>query len=329
MIEWTQPLFLWSLLALFPLGLGLNYLFRIRHKKSVQDWPGDPHAKSRLRHHRLIGLWSICGFAAILVALAGPRSGKDLIEKEVEERQLIFLLDISRSMLAEDISPNRITIAQRIAEEVRNRVKQDRIGLIAFAGEPYMVLPLTRDRKSFTTFIRNTEPNTADVQGTDIASALGLAYRTLGDVDPSSVHCIILSDGENHEKRAIDMAATMAEEGIRIHTVGLGSVSGGKIPIRSRGRTRYVTDRNGEKVISRLQPKLLQTLAREGSGTYLQYESLYSTADQLSAEILSSKGKARGFVQYSSYTYHYIYAGIFALFSLIATLWILWDYRYD
>ena len=328
MIEWTQPLFLWSLLALFPLALGLNYLLRSKYQKSKQNWPGDAHAEKRLRHHRLIGLWTVCGFAAILVALAGPRSGKDLVEKEVEERQLIFLLDISRSMLAEDISPNRITIAQRIAEEVSNRVQQDRIGLIAFAGEPYMILPLTKDRKSFTTFIRNTEPNTADIQGTEITPALGLAYRTLGDVDPTSVQCIILSDGENHEEGAAEMAASMAEEGIRIHTVGMGTASGAKIPIRSRARTRYVTNRNGKEVVSRLQPKILRELARAGSGTYLPYESLYSTADQLSAEILSSGGKARRTAQYSSYSYHYIYAGIFALFSLIASLWILWDYRY-
>lgn len=328
MIEWLHPEYLWSLILLVPLGFGLDFILRRRHRWLSQDWPGDSHVDKRLRRYRLLGLWTLCGWAAIVVALAGPRSGEQAIEKEVEERQLLFLLDISKSMLADDISPNRITIAQRIAEEVSARVAQDRIGLIAFAGEPYMILPLTRDRKSFATFVRNTDPGSATLQGTEIAPALMLAQRSIGDLDPASVHCIILSDGENHEPDAVDIAQTMAQSGIHIHTVGMGTPQGARIPLQDRNSVRYVTDRDGQPVVSQLQPDFLQSLTRAGGGQYFPYESLYSTADRLSAEIVSTEGKARRLMQFSSYSYHYTYAAVFALFALIATLWILWDYRY-
>lgn len=328
MIEWLHPEYLWSLILLVPIGFGLDFILRRRYRWLSQDWPGDSYVDKRLRRYRLLGLWTLCGWAAIVVALAGPRSGEQAIEKEVEERQLLFLLDISKSMLADDISPNRITIAQRIAEEVSARVAQDRIGLIAFAGEPYMILPLTRDRKSFATFVRNTDPGSATLQGTEIAPALMLAQRSIGDLDPASVHCIILSDGENHEPDAVDIAQTMAQSGTHIHTVGMGTPQGARIPLQDRNGVRYVTDRDGQPVVSQLQPDFLQSLARAGGGQYFPYESLYSTADQLSAEISSTEGKARRLMQFSSYSYHYTYAAVFALFALIATLWILWDYRY-
>lgn len=328
MIEWLHPEYLWSLILLIPIGFGLDFILRRRHRWLSQDWPGDSYVDKRLRRYRLLGLWTLCGWAAIVVALAGPRSGEQAIEKEVDERQLLFLLDISKSMLADDISPNRITIAQRIAEEVSARVAQDRIGLIAFAGEPYMILPLTRDRKSFATFVRNTDPGSATLQGTEIAPALMLAQRSIGDLDPASVHCIILSDGENHEPDAVDIAQTMAQSGIHIHTVGMGTPQGARIPLQDRNGVRYVTDRDGQPVVSQLQPDFLQSLARAGGGQYFPYESLYSTADQLSAEISSTEGKARRLMQFSSYSYHYTYAAVFALFALIATSWILWDYRY-
>lgn len=323
-----QPLYLWGLLLLLPLGLGLEWLLRKRHRLQLSDWPGDKFSEKRIYNYRLLSLWTLCGWAALIVALAGPRSGQEAIEKEVEERQLIFLLDISRSMLATDISPNRITIAQRIAEEVSKSVPQDRLGLIAFAGEPYMILPLTRDRKSFATFVRNTTPASATIQGTEIAPALRMAQRSLGDLDPSSVQCIIISDGENHESEALEKATELAAAGAQIHAVGMGTPEGARIPSPDRSGAPYLTNLEGEAVISRLQSDFLQSLAQAGGGSYIPYQSLYKTADQLSAKIVSSEGKAQRRMQFSSYLYHYNYAAIFGLLALLATIWILWDYRH-
>jgi Ca-activated chloride channel family protein len=328
MIEWMHPEYLWALIALLPIGLGVDYILRKKSRWLADQWPGDAFIADRLFRYRLLALWTLCGWAALLVAMAGPRSGRTAMEKEVEERQLIFLLDISRSMLADDINPDRITIAQRIAEEVSQRVPKDRVGLIAFAGEPYMILPLTRDHNSFSTFIRNTDPSSANIQGTEIAPALNLARRSMGDLDPSSVQCIILSDGENHESEAMEVAETMASKGVRIHTVGMGTLQGAKIPLPGRNGIRYLTDSKGQAVISQLQPDMLQSLAETGKGEYIPYEALYPTADRLSKEILSAEGKAQRLMQFSSYDYHYKYAAIFGLIALMVTLWILWDYRY-
>jgi len=328
MIEWLHPEYLWALMGLLPAGVGIDYVLRKRRQWLAREWPGDAYADDRMYQYRLIGLWTLCGWAAIIVALAGPRSGKTAMEKEVEERQLVFLLDISRSMLADDLSPNRITLAQRIAEEVSQRVPQDRLGLIAFAGEPYMILPLTRDQSSFSTFVRNTDPSSATVQGTELAPALNLARRSIGDLDPTSVQCIILSDGENHESEAIEIAESMAESGIRIHTVGMGTRQGAKIPLRGRNGLRYLTDLEGQAVISRLQSDVLRSLAAAGNGRYISYESLYPTADRLAQELLSAEGKVQRTMQYSSYNYHYIYGAAFALCALLFSIWILWDYRY-
>jgi len=328
MIEWMQAYYLWALLILLPLGIAGNYFMMQRSRKINQDWPEDKAGDHRLYRRRLQWLWSLCALGALIAGMAGPRIGDEPIEKEVEERQLLFLLDISRSMWAEDISPQRITIAQSIAEQVSERVRQDRVGLIAFAGEAYMILPLTEDRASFTTFVQNTDPSTAEIQGTEIEPALRLAQRTIGDLDPASVQMIILSDGENHDQGAVDYVEQLVEKGFTIHTVGIGTVQGGKIPMRDRGALRYFKDRNGQEVVTRLQADFLKTLARKGRGQYIGFQSLFATVDQLVAAIESQNGKTRRITQYSSYKYYYGYAAAFALLALIATLWIQWHYRY-
>jgi Ca-activated chloride channel family protein len=150
----------------------------------------------------------------------------------------------------------------------------------------------------------------------------------MGELDPASVQCIIISDGENHESEAINIAERMADEGIRIHTVGMGTSQGAKIPLRGRRGLRYLSDSEGQPVISRLQSDMLQSLASAGNGQYIPYESLYPTADRLAKELKSTTGKAQRVMQYSSYNYHYIYGAGFALCALMFSIWILWDYRY-
>lgn len=191
-----------------------------------------------------------------------------------------------------------------------------------------MILPLTEDRASFSTFVQSTDPSTAEVQGTEIEPALRLAQRTIGDLDPASVQMIILSDGENHDQGAVDYAENLAEKGFTIHTVGIGTAEGGKIPMRDRGGLRYFKDRDGQEVVTRLQSDFLKTLAKKGRGQYIEFQSLYATIDQLVAAVQSQDGKTRRTTQYSSYKYYYDYAAAFALLALIATLWIQWHYRY-
>ncbi len=328
MIEWMHAEYLWALWILLPLGIAGNYFMLQRSRKINQHWPEDTAGGHRLYRRRLQWLWSLCALAALIAGIAGPRVGDEPIEKEVEERQLVFLMDISRSMWAEDISPQRITIAQSIAEQVSERVRQDRVGLIAFAGEAYMILPLTEDRASFSTFVQNTDPTTAEIQGTEIEPALRMAERTVGDLDPASVQLIILSDGENHDQGAVDYAEDLAEKGFTIHTVGIGTVEGGKIPMRNKRGLTYFKDRDGREVVTRLQSDLLKTLANKGRGLYVEFQSLYATVDQLVDAVRSLDGKTRRTTQYSSYKYYYGYAAGFALLALIATLWIQWHYRF-
>jgi Ca-activated chloride channel family protein len=207
--------------------------------------------------------------SSLILALARPQFGSKLEEVKREGIEMIIALDISRSMLAEDIKPNRLERAKQAITTLVNRMQDDKIGMIVFAGDAYTQLPITTDYISAKIFLSNINTEVISKQGTAIASAIELATKSFTQDDEASKVLVIISDGENHEGDALAAARKASEKGIKVYTIGMGSPKGAPVPLAGRsGRQGFLKDRQGEVVISRMNPKMLSQIAAAGDGEF-------------------------------------------------------------
>ncbi|MDG5814790.1 VWA domain-containing protein [Chitinispirillales bacterium ANBcel5] len=204
-----------------------------------------------------------------VLTLVRPRFGAK--EEQIERKgvDIMVALDVSKSMLAQDLRPNRL---ERAKHEIRNLISMlrgDRVGLIIFAGESFVQCPLTLDYAAFLSFLQPVSTDWVQIQGTAIAEAINQARRAMKSNDNKHKVLILISDGEDHEGGVIEAAESAAKEGIIIHTVGIGSQRGVPIPVSNRGTSvEYKTDRDGNIVMTRLNPETLEKIALKTSGEY-------------------------------------------------------------
>lgn len=208
--------------------------------------------------------------ACITIALVNPKIGTKLETVKREGVDIVFAIDVSKSMLAEDVAPNRLEKSKRIVSEIINNLNSDRIGFIAYAAQAFPVLPITTDYGAARMFLQSMNTNMLSSQGTAIAEAIEMAKTYYDDTEQTNRFLFIISDGEDHEgnvAQAIEMAVA---EGIRVYTIGVGTVQGGPIPEKISGITNsYKKDINGDVVITRLDENTLQEIASKGNGKYL------------------------------------------------------------
>jgi Ca-activated chloride channel family protein len=182
---------------------------------------------------------------------------------------IVFALDVSKSMLAEDIAPNRLEKAKQIISKTIEKLGSDRVGIIVYAGNAYPLLPITTDHASVNMFLQNANPDMVSSQGTAINEALNLAKTYYNNDEQTNKFLVIISDGEDHEKNTIAMADDLAKDGIKVYTVGVGTEKGGPIPIRENGTLRgYKKDRKGEVVITHRNANVLKEIADKANGVY-------------------------------------------------------------
>jgi len=256
--------------------------------------------------------------ALMIFALARPQFGSKLKEVKREGIEMIIALDVSNSMLATDIKPNRLERAKQAINTLISKMKNDRIGLIIFAGDAYTQLPITTDYTSAKMFLANTGPDVVSKQGTAIGKAIKLGVRSFTQDEEASKVIVIISDGENHEGDALESARMAAEKGISIYTIGMGSPNGSLIPLRN-GRG-FVTDRQGNPVTSRMNPEMLNKIAVEGGGKYYTASSTNVGLNRLYSE-LQKLDKAEIDKQvYSEYDDQYAYFISIALILIIFEL---------
>ena len=206
---------------------------------------------------------------AVLVA-ARPQFGSRLEEVKREGVEVIIALDVSNSMLAADIAPTRLERAKHAIAQLVDQLRNDRIGLILFAGDAYTQIPITNDYLSAKMFLESAGPDAVSKQGTAIGSAIDLGMRSFSPASDKSRAMIIITDGENHEDDALVYAKAAAEKGITIYTVGIGSPSGSPIPLTSSGKTEYLKDSEGNTVISKLDEEGLTKIASATGGRYVR-----------------------------------------------------------
>lgn len=205
-------------------------------------------------------------FALLALAAARPQFGSKLREEKTQGIEMMLAVDVSNSMLAEDFEPNRLERTKFAIERLTERLEQDRIGLIVFAGDAYMQLPITSDYVTARNFAADISPTMVSKQGTAIGAAIELAARSFSSGSEGSRVLVIISDGENHEDDALAAAAAAAEQGIKIYTIGIGTPEGAPISINGD----FIKDENGNMVVSKLDEQTLEAIALSTGGAYIR-----------------------------------------------------------
>ena len=309
------------LLIFIPIGLVLVWL-TLKWKKNVFNGFGDQEVFSRLypgwstTREWIKGGLLLTVLALLLVSWANPQWGTRTEKIKAKSSDIFIALDISQSMLAEDISPNRMERAKRFTIELLGKLRGERIGLIYFAGSAYMQMPLTHDFANAEVHIRAANPSQAGTQGTIIAEAINLARESFTEESPTQKALIIISDGEDHEVDAVIAAEQALAEGIHIYTVGIGSEAGGRVPA-SQGSKTYKTDTEGNIIISTLNKEMLTELATTGGGHFYLLDQVMSALGKIDSEIEKLEKKEteqRSFTEFNSYFQVFLFPAILLLF---------------
>ena len=210
-------------------------------------------------------LFSI-GFFFFVVGLSRPQIGARLKEQEIKGAEIIIAIDVSNSMLAEDYSPNRLERAKLAVSRLVDKLRDDRIGLVIFAGTSFVQLPVTTDYVSAKMFLNSIDTGSIPIQGTALGDAITTCIRSFSAQSDKSRAIILITDGENHEDDPVAAAKQAAEMGIKVFTIGVGSPEGKPIPMNGE----LLKDKDGEIVVSRLDEAVLQEIAAEGNGAYVR-----------------------------------------------------------
>ena len=242
------------------------------------------------------------GLSFVVAALAGPQFGSKLEEVKSEGIDLVVAIDVSNSMECEDLRPSRMEAARRAMAQMIDRLRGDRLGIVVFAGEAFVQLPITSDRSAAKLFLNTVNTNSVGTQGTAIGAAIELAQESFDLESPGSKAIIILTDGENHEDDAEGAARAAAAAGIVVHTIGMGTPEGGPLPIRRNGQVSgFRKDEKGNTVVSRLNEAMLQRIAAEGNGAYIRATQGSSGIEQLVADLRSLDTSEKGTFAYTAH----------------------------
>lgn len=250
----------------------------------------------------------------IVIAIANPQIGTSIEKSERKGTDLMVCLDISNSMLAEDIKPNRISRAKQSLNSLIDQLSNDRIGIVIFAGSAYVQLPITNDYSAAKTFIDIIDPSMISNQGTAIGEALEIANEGFGEKSNKKSRSIILiSDGEDNEEEAVSIAKEIAKDGVIINTIGLGLPEGALIPINKQGggKIEYKKDENGSYVMTKLNETILKDIASVGNGVYIRANNTSIGLDNILARINKMEKNEYQAIAYKDYENRfYIFAFI-------------------
>ena len=285
MFRFANPHLLWLLLVVPVMVIAFAILLRLR-KRNLSHFGNIEVVKSLLRD---VSSWRVrtkfvlfvTAFSALVLAAARPQFGAKLREEKREGVEMMFVVDVSNSMLAEDFSPNRLDRTRYAIDKLFASLNQDRVGVIVFAGEAKVQLPITTDYRMARNFAKRLSPSLVEVQGTDVSDAIDLASLSFSQRESASRVMILITDGEAHDADALAAAERAAERGIRIFAIGIGSPQGA--PIKIGGE--FIKDEKGEMVVSRLNEELLQQITEKGNGAYIRASNAEFGLSEIVSEI--------------------------------------------
>ncbi len=258
---------------------------------------------------------------SMIIGISNPQIGTKMEEVKREGVDLMIALDLSNSMLAEDIKPNRLERARQAISRLIDKLEGDRIGLIVFAGDAYVQLPITTDYSAAKLFLSTVNTNIVPSQGTAIGKAIDLSIRSFDMENGQNKAIIIITDGENHEDDALEQAKLANEKEVFVHTLGMGLSKGGPIPIYNKygNNAGYRKDKEGNTIISKLNEQMLQEIASAGNGTYVRANNTQAGLSTLFSEINKMEKKEIGTMVFTDYKDR------FQLFLSIALLLLFFD----
>lgn len=318
MFRFENPQYLYLLLVLLFLAV-IHYYAIYQKKRNIRQY-GDPELIRTLLID--VSVWRpelkfwLCIFSAVcfIVAFARPQFGTKTETRERQGIEAIIALDVSNSMLAEDVKPNRLEKAKMMVSNMVDGMKDDKVGLIVFAGQAFTQLPITSDYVSAKMFLDMISPSMMSVQGTDIAEAINLAMKSFTQQENVSRAIFIITDGEDNEGGAVEAAKAAVDAGIRVYLLGIGDPAGAPIPIP--GSNQYIIDDEGNTVVSKLNEDMCREIAKAGNGSYIFVDNSSSAQQKLSEQVdklAKSKMESQIYSEYDEQFQGFILLGLLLL----------------
>lgn len=324
MFRFEDPIYLWLLLAV-PVLFLVRFVVWKQRKNKLKKF-GDPQllrqlmpdasvARPRVKFALLMAALSL-----LIVLLARPQMGSRISKEKRNGIETIIALDISNSMMATDVVPSRLDKSKLLVENLVDHFTNDKIGLVVFAGDAFVQLPITSDYVSAKMFLQNIDPSLIASQGTDIARAIDVSMHSFTQAEKVGKAIIVITDGEDHEGGAVEAAKITRKKGINVFILGVGDPKGAPIPTGDGG---YMTDNTGQTVMSALNEEMCREVAKAGSGVYIHVDNTSDAQSRLNNELTKlQKGETESVV-YSEYDEQFQAFGILVILLLIIEICIL------
>ena len=329
MFRFEHPEYLFGLL-LIPLMI-LGYALHRKWTRRQLNRLGEPRLITRQSpglsegRRKIKFLFLMLSLFFLILGIANPQWGVKRKKVKPKSADIVLALDVSKSMLSNDIPPNRLERAKNFVERLIDHLKGERVGLIFFAGNAFLQMPLTTDYGAAKVFVKTADPSMLSAQGTAIGDAIELAEKMFTDKEHYHRMMIIISDGESHDQGAIEATKRAREAGLSIFTVGVGTPQGGMIPYRYGGQMTYVKDKSGKDVITKLNEKMMIDIAKAADGRYFHitkaddiFDAIAKKLEQLDRREL----EIQSFDEYNSYFQYFLIPGL-----LFLTLFLLFRER--
>ena len=318
MLRFEDPIYLW-LLWMLPVLVLVRFIGWRRRRAKLRKF-GDPELLKALmpnvssyRPTVKFGLL-LAALALLILMVARPQMGSKISHDKRQGIETIICLDISNSMLAEDVAPSRLDKSKMLVENLVDKFTNDKIGLIVFAGDAFVQLPITSDYVSAKMFLQNISPSLIQTQGTNIAQAISLASKSFTQQENIGRAIIVITDGENHEVGAQDAAQMANKKGINVFILGIGNAKGAPIPM---GDGSYLTDNAGNTVMTALNEQMCRELAQAGKGQYIHVDNTSDVEKALNDDLAKLQKGDMTSVIYSAYDEQFQAVGILIILLLL------------
>ncbi|MCR8917355.1 VWA domain-containing protein [Bacteroides sp. ET225] len=287
MFRFGEPLYLY-LLIVVPILAAFYFYSNYRRRKRLKEY-GDMELLKQLmpevsKYRPDVKFWlMLAAMVMVIFMLAQPQFGSKMETVKRQGIETVVALDISNSMLAQDVAPSRLEKSKKLISRLVETFNNDKVALIVFAGEAFTQLPITSDYVSAKLFLETISPSLISTQGTDIRAAINLAMKSFTPNDGVGRAIVLITDGENHEGGAIEAAQEAAKKGIHVFVLGVGSPDGSPIPVE--GSNEFRRDKDGNVVVTRLNEEMCREIARAGNGMYVRVDNTNNAERALNAEV--------------------------------------------
>ena len=318
MLRFEDPIYLWMLLII-PILVLVRFIVWQKRKHNLREF-GDPSLLKEMmpdvsKYRPTIKFCLLLSAITILIfMIARPQVGSKISHEKREGIEVLIALDISNSMLAQDVIPSRLEKSKLLIEDLVDHFTNDKVGLVVFAGDAFVQLPITNDYVSAKMFLQNINPSLITTQGTDLARAISLSQSCFTQREHIGRAIIVITDGEDHEGGALEAAREAYKKGINVFILGVGTSKGAPIPDGNGG---YLKDNSGQIVLSALNEQMCQQVAKAGNGVYIHVDNTSDAQEKLNKELSKLQSGISDTVVYSEYNEQFQIFGIILLLLLI------------